>query len=122
MIKNINEIYTSVAESSYGLSLGAIWQHISVECSELPDNYSFRKKIFFVILGNLLNDKKIKLATNGVFLTDPVEQQIKMLQEAWPAYPYEDEDDDLDEYGMWFLVKAPVGVVWLTPDGGELWT
>lgn len=57
-----------------------------------------------------------------MFLTAPVEQQIKMLQEAWPAYPYEDEDDDLDEYGMWFLVKAPVGVVWLTPDGGELWT
>jgi hypothetical protein len=122
MIKNINEIYASVAESSYGLSMGAIWQHISIECSELPDNYSFRKKVFFVILSNLLNDKKIKLATNGMLLTNPVEQQIKMLQEAWPSYPYEDEDDDLDEYGMWFLVKAPVGVVWLTPDGGELWT
>jgi len=122
MIKNINDIYKSVAESSYGLSMGTIWQHISVECSELPDNYSFRKKVFFVILGKLLNDKKIKLATNGMFLTAPVEQQIKMLQAAWPAYPYEDEDDDLDEYGMWFLVKAPVGIVWLTPDGGELWT
>lgn len=59
MIKDINEIYKSVAESSYGLSLGAIWQHISVECSELPDNYSFRKKIFFVVLGNLLNNKKL---------------------------------------------------------------
>lgn len=48
MIKDINEIYKSVAESSYGLSLGAIWQHISVECSELPDNYSFRKKYFLL--------------------------------------------------------------------------
>ena len=63
---------------------------------------------------------KPSVPVSSVFLTAPVEQQIKMLEEAWPAYPY--EDDDLDEYGMWFLVKAPVGVVWLTPDGGELWT
>ncbi|MGC1008260.1 DUF596 domain-containing protein [Pantoea agglomerans] len=23
---------------------------------------------------------------------------------------------------MWFLVKCPVGVVWLTPDGKKVWT
>ena len=122
MMKNINDICSSVIKSSYGLSMGAIWQHISVECTELPDNYLFRKEIFFVLLTRLLNEKKIKLAENGIFLSGTVEQQIQVLQAAWPPYPSEDEDDDLDEYGMWFLVKAPAGVVWLTPDGGELWT
>ncbi|WP_254208098.1 DUF596 domain-containing protein [Lelliottia amnigena] len=23
---------------------------------------------------------------------------------------------------MWFLVKAPAGIVWLTSDGQEIWT
>nr|WP_230474243.1 DUF596 domain-containing protein [Dickeya zeae] len=51
-----------------------------------------------------------------------MEEQLGMLQTAWPQYPSDDEDDDLDDYGMWFLVKAPAGVVWLTSDGRELWT
>lgn len=122
MMKNINEIYSLVINSSYGLSMGAIWQHISVECAELPDNYSFRKETFFAILTRLLNEKKIKLAANGLFLSGTIEQQVHILESAWPPYPNDDEDDDLDEYGMWFLVKAPAGVVWLAPDGKELWT
>lgn len=122
MMKDISEICSLVIKSSYGLSMGAIWQHISVECADLSDNYSFRKKIFFCILTRLLNEKKIKLAVNGVFLSGTVEQQVQIVQAAWPPYPCEDEDDDLDEYGMWFLVKAPAGVVWLSPDGKELWT
>ncbi|PVZ84723.1 hypothetical protein C9426_22340 [Serratia sp. S1B] len=122
MIKNTNEICSSVIKSSYGLSMGAIWQHISIECADLFNNYPFRKEVFFAILNQLLSDKVIKLATNGVFLSGTVEQQIQILQSAWPPYPSKDEDDDLDEYGMWFLVKAPAGIVWLTPDGKELWT
>lgn len=122
MTKTINDIYSSIIKSCYGLSLGTLWQHISVECADVPDNYSFRKEVFFVILNRLLNEKKIKLAENGVFVSGTVEQQIQLLQAAWPLSPSEDEDDDLDEYGMWFLVKAPAGIVWLTPDGKELWT
>jgi hypothetical protein len=122
MINDINKICSLVIESSYGLSIGAIWQHISIECADLTDNYLFRKEVFFAILTRLLNEEKIKLAKNGVFLSGTVEQQIKTLKAAWPPYPYEDENDDLDEYGMWFLVKTPAGVVWLAPDGRELWT
>ncbi|WPU25169.1 DUF596 domain-containing protein [Cedecea neteri] len=121
-MKDINEICSLVIKSSYGLSMGTIWQHISVECAEISDNYAFRKKVFFCILTRLLTEKKIKLAVNGVFLSGSVEQQVLMIQAAWPPYPCEEEDDDLDEYGMWFLVKAPAGVVWLSSDGKELWT
>lgn len=121
MTKSINEVYTSIMKSCYGLSLGNLWQHISVEYADIPNNYLFRKEVFFAFLYRLLNEEKIKLATNGIFLSGTVEQQMKILQAAWPLYPSENEDDDLDEYGMWFLVKAPAGVVWLTPDGRELW-
>ncbi|CAK9885723.1 MAG: hypothetical protein XXXJIFNMEKO3_02130 [Candidatus Erwinia impunctatus] len=121
-IKDINSISSCVIETSYGLSIGAIWQHISVECAGLPDNYLLRKEVFFSLLTQLLNENKIKLATNGIFLSGTIAQQTKALQAAWPPYPCEDENNDLDEYGMWFLVKAPAGVVWLTPDGKELWT
>lgn len=121
-MKDINEICSLVIKSSYGLSMGTIWQHISVECNESPDNYPFRKEVFFSILIRLLNNKKIKLAKDGVFLPGTIEQQIQLIQAAWPPYPCKDEDDDLDEFGMWFLVKAPAGVVWISPDGKELWT
>lgn len=122
MTKDINNIYTSIIKSCYGLSLGTLWQHISIECADMPNNYLFRKEAFFALLSRLLNEKKIKLAANGIFFSGTVEQQIQILQAAWPLYPTENEDDDLDEYGMWFLVKAPAGVVWLTSDGRELWT
>ncbi|WP_369878871.1 DUF596 domain-containing protein [Erwinia sp. B116] len=124
-MKNITELCASVTESAYGLSMGTIWQHICVECVEcveLPDNYLFRKHAFFVLLTALLSTGKIKLAAEGVFLPGSVEQQITLIQQAWPPYPSVDEDDELDHVGMWFLAKSPAGVVWLTPDGTEIWT
>ncbi|WP_431888095.1 DUF596 domain-containing protein [Pectobacterium colocasium] len=27
-----------------------------------------------------------------------------------------------DEFGLWFLVKTPAGVVWITPEGQDIWT
>ncbi|URQ59792.1 DUF596 domain-containing protein [Pantoea alhagi] len=116
------DICLSVMKTAYGLSLGALWQHVKVECAGIPNNYLLRKELFFFIVGRLLKEEKIKLAANGILLSGTVEQQIDLLQAAWPLYPSNDENDDLDEYGMWFLVKAPVGIVWLTPDGKELWT
>ena len=121
-MKNVNEICESVSKSAYGLSMGAIWQHISVECGNYPGNYSYRKDVFFYLIKTLLVSKNIKLAANGCYLSGSIEQQIEGLQAAWPAYPSHEEDDDLDEYGMWFLVKAPSGVVWSTPEGKEVWT
>lgn len=122
MMEKINNICSRVIKTSYGLSMGTIWQHINVECAELPDNYFLRKETFFALLTKLLNENKIKLASKGIFLSGSIKQQIQALRAAWPPYPCEDENDDLDEYGMWFLVKAPAGIVWLTPDGKELWT
>lgn len=119
---DIDEIGSSVIKSAYGLSMGSIWQHISVECADVPDNDLLRKKIFFCILFKLLDEKRIKLANRGVLWSGSIEQQIEAIQLAWPGNPSHDENDDLDDYGMWFLAKAPCGVVWLLPDGNEIWT
>lgn len=121
-MENISNIYSSVSESAYGLSIGAVWQHMSIACADFSGNHLFRKQIFFDLLTYLLTQKKIKLATNGEFLSGTISEQLKILQTSWPPYPSDDEDDDLDEYGMWFLVKAPAGLVWLTSDGREVWT
>lgn len=117
-----DKIYSSVLDSAYGLSMGAIWQHVSVDCAKISGDYLFRRDIFFDVLSRLLYENKIKLAENGMFLSGSINEQLEMLQTAWPPYPSDDEYDDLDEFGMWFLAKAPAGVVWLTSDGREVWT
>ncbi|MRS90110.1 DUF596 domain-containing protein [Enterobacteriaceae bacterium RIT714] len=122
MIGNNKKRYISVVKSSYGLSLGSLWQHISIDCADISGDHQFRKRIFFELLTHLLDEKKIKLAANGVYLTGTISEQLDILKNAWPPYPSDDQDDDLDEFGMWFLVKAPAGLVWLTPDGQEVWT
>jgi len=121
-MENIKNIYSSVIKSAYGLSIGAVWQHMSIACADFSGDYLFRKQMFFDLLTHLLAEKKVKLAANGVFLSGTISEQLKILQTSWPPYPSDDEDNDLDEYGMWFLVKAPAGLVWLTPDDREVWT
>ncbi|UXK02668.1 DUF596 domain-containing protein [Pectobacterium aroidearum] len=32
------------------------------------------------------------------------------------------EEGTKDEFGLWFLAKTPEGVVWITPEGQEIWT
>jgi len=121
-MENTQQLYASVIKSAYGLSMGALWQHLSIDCADVSEDYLFRKKVFFEFLTRLLKEKKIKLAANSVYLTGTLSEQLTLLKNAWPPYPSDDEDDDLDESGMWFLVKAPAGLVWLMPDGKEVWT
>ncbi|MEE9684278.1 DUF596 domain-containing protein [Lelliottia amnigena] len=121
-MENLNVLYSSVIKSSYGLSMGAMWQHVRIDCTAYSDDRLFRKKIFFDILTQVLKKKVIKLAKNGIFLTGTLSEQLALVHHSWPPYSSEDEDDDLDEFGLWFLVKAPAGIVWLTSDGQEIWT
>lgn len=120
-MENLNVLYSSVIKSSYGLSMGAMWQHVRIDCTAYSDDRLFRKKIFFDILTQLLEKKVIKLAKNGIFLTGTLSEQLALLHHSWPLYS-SDDDDDLDEFGPWFLVKAPAGIVWLTSDGQEIGT
>lgn len=115
-------IYQAVSASARGLSLGALWQHLEVECRTIPDNSTLRKELFFGLLQQLLNAGQARLARDGVFLPGTVEEQLQQLESTWPQPDSDDELDDLDETGLWFLVKAPAGLVWTMPDGQEVWT
>lgn len=115
-------IYQAVIASARGLSLGALWQHLEVECRTILDNSALRKELFFGLLQQLLNAGQARLARDGVFLPGTLEEQLQQLAEAWPQPDSADELDDLDETGLWFLVKAPAGLVWTMPDGQEVWT
>ncbi|AIA69138.1 DUF596 domain-containing protein [Pectobacterium atrosepticum] len=119
---NDNDIFDAVTTSAYGLSMGAIWQHIAVECRENPRTYTQRQTLFFDLLEHLIVAGKIRLASKGEYLRGEPKYQIDQLREAFPSDVSDDEFDDVDEFGLWFFAKAPAGVVWITPEGQEIWT
>nr|WP_240346476.1 DUF596 domain-containing protein [Pectobacterium polaris] len=117
-----NDIYDAVATSAYGLSMGAIWQHIAVACRGNPRTYAQRQALFFTLLELLITEGRIRLASQGDYLQGDPKHQVDRLRNAFPPEMSDDEFDDVDEYGLWFLAKAPAGVVWITPEGQESWT
>ncbi|KHT24919.1 hypothetical protein RC98_19060 [Pectobacterium carotovorum subsp. carotovorum] len=117
-----NDIYDAVATSAYGLSMGAIWQHIAVECRSNPRTYPQRQVLFFTLLERLIAEGRIKLASQGDTLPGDPKHQVDRLRNAFPPEISDDEFDDVDEFGLWFLAKSPAGVVWITPEGQEIWT
>lgn len=119
---NFEKIYHSILESSFGYSMGTMWQHVANYMKDMSEPYEIRKDIFFKILNKSMNDGHIRLASHGVFLTGTSKEQIQSIKDIWPPYPSDDEDDDLDDIGMWFYVKLNFGIVWITPEGQEIWT
>lgn len=115
---NIDSLYDAVFKSSFGLSMGSIWQHLSIELSSLELSNEEKPEIFFKILKRLITEGHIKLAAKGNFLMGDIEEQIDLIKLAWPVDP---EEDDLDGFGFWFLTTPPAGIVWLTSDGQEVW-
>ncbi|WP_266158482.1 DUF596 domain-containing protein [Dyella silvatica] len=73
-------------------------------------------EVFFKILKCLMVDGHLKLAADGKCLAGSIDEQIDVIKSAWPMSP---EDDELDGFGLWFLMGAPAGVVWFTSDGQE---
>ncbi|WP_083490604.1 DUF596 domain-containing protein [Stenotrophomonas humi] len=45
-------------------------------------------------------------------------KRIDVLQRAWPTSRDELESD----MSQWFLVDAPAGIAWNTPEGHEIWS
>ena len=113
-----DKVIESVRQSAFGLSMGAVWQHMTVEL-EKSGVSNDRFTVFFSILKCLMSEGVVKLASNGVFLTGDIDEQLNRLKESWPENPSE---DDLDGFGMWFLAEAPAGIVWVNVDGSEVWT
>lgn len=115
----IGGLYKSVLRSAFGLSMGVIWQHMTVELLGSSVDYSHRVNLFFSLMERLMLEGNIRLAHDGLFLVGTIQDQLSLLKEAWPEEPGE---DDLDGFGLWFITEAPAGVVWIDSDGKEFWT
>jgi len=114
-----NYVYEAVLKSAFGLSMGAIWQHISIKCCGTPFHYESRVNLFFSLMERLMLEGNIRLAHDGSFLTETIQEQLGLLKDSWPKNP---NKDDLDGFGLWFITSAPAGVVWIDPCGKEIWT
>ncbi|MGY4523818.1 DUF596 domain-containing protein [Pseudomonas sp. TE21394] len=115
----IDSLYKSVLRSAFGLPMGAIWQHMTVELIGSSVDYARRIELFFSLMDRLMSEGNIRLAHDGLFLVGAIQNQLDVLKEAWPEEPGE---DDLDGFGLWFITEAPAGVVWIDSDGKEFWT
>lgn len=115
----IEDLYRSVLRSAFGLSMGIIWQHMTVELLGSSVDYERRVNLFFSLLERLMLEEKIRLAHDGLFLVGSIHDQLDLLKDSWPEEP---DEDDLDGFGLWFITEAPAGVVWIDSDGKEFWT
>lgn len=115
----IDCIYKAVLRSAFGLSMGAIWQHMSIELLRAPFHCESRVDFFFSLMGRLMSEGNIRLAHNGNFLTGTIQDQLGFIKNSWPNKP---DRDDLDGFGLWFITEAPAGVVWIDSCGKEVWT
>ncbi|MEN7530752.1 DUF596 domain-containing protein [Cupriavidus sp. DL-D2] len=113
-----DELIERVRRSAFGLSMGAIWQHMTVGL-ESEGICVDRTAMFFSILRSLMSAGVVRLGSGGIMLAGSEEDQLALLRPSWPTEPNE---DDLDGFGMWFLTDAPAGVVWVDANGAEVWT
>ncbi len=116
---NQQSTFEGVKRTAWGLTMRSVWQHLGVEMSEVPNEGASQYDLFFSVMERLLEEGSIKLAHDGKYLGGTIADQLKVLKDAWPAEPGE---DDIDGIGLWFLAYAPAGIVWQNPDGTETWT
>ena len=115
---NIDRLAESISRSAYGFSLAAVWQHLAMALASQVA-YEERVSIFFSMLAVMLRSGRLKFAARGELCTADIASQLDALRAAWPASP---EEDQLDGFGLWFLIDCPVGVVWVGEDGDLTWT
>ncbi|WP_077927558.1 DUF596 domain-containing protein [Wohlfahrtiimonas populi] len=128
-----NTLYEMTIKLAFGYSLSTFWQHIYVDLNNngilIPellsiDGVQFRECLFLTFLKKAFLDNKIKFVKNGTeeIIDLPIDDLISLIKSSLPAYNSEDSNDDLDDIGMWFWVKCPVGIVWVCEDSSYIWT
>ncbi|MDB0524422.1 DUF596 domain-containing protein [Ralstonia solanacearum] len=77
-----------------------------------PSSFVSRRKDFLDLLRRLLQEDKLRLAKDGVFLTGSVDEQAAKFE---ASFPTSDADVDLGGAGTWFFTdECPAGAVWVT--------
>lgn len=103
-----------------GSSLVALWLWAK-NYPEFNGDLEKAKEGFFFLAENLMRRGVLKLAHDGKFLSGSIENQLDVIENAWPdEYDEKVEEKDIDN--LWWHVIAPAGAVWIYPDGDEAWT
>ncbi|WP_414492066.1 DUF596 domain-containing protein [Stenotrophomonas maltophilia] len=111
-------VIRNVLHYSYGYSMGVLWRNMNMEFDAGSVAFEQQTEEFFSMLRMLMQEGKLKLASDGVFADGDIVAQLDVLRHAWPATR---DQEDLDEDGFWFLTDAPFGLVWTAPEG-DVWT
>ncbi|QHM73246.1 DUF596 domain-containing protein [Mixta intestinalis] len=113
-----NEEYKEITGAAELQALDSLWAY-SIPDNRSPENFSFseRKEVFFYLLEKLLQEGRIRLAKNGVFLEGKLKEQVEMLRSRFPKNEIEMND------GAWFFYdRCPGGAVWFLPGRPPEWT
>lgn len=111
-------VFDSVLSHSWGYSMGAVWQSLTVDLAGTEVSFDGQTEIFFSLLKSLMIRGEIRFALDGKCLEGSVDDQLDLLRRAWPSSREQLES----EMGLWFLAESPAGIVWITPDGQDVWS
>ncbi|MFD1801124.1 DUF596 domain-containing protein [Mixta tenebrionis] len=110
--------YEEITGAAELQALDGLWAY-SIPDNKTPENFTFneRKETFFYLLEKLLQEGRIKLAKDGIFLAGTVKEQLKLFCKHFPKNEVEMND------GTWFFYDScPGGAVWIFPDRPPEWT
>lgn len=123
-------VIENIIKESFGFSISTLWCALEsyfskiVACDPLTEEMvKSRQKIFIEIIEKLLMENTVKLVQSetGEIIILPIVDQLKLIENNWPPYGSSNDYDDLDEFGLWFFMKCPVGIAWISSDGEYIW-
>lgn len=114
-------IKKDILNNAKGMSLGGLFSEFQFHFGNIYKNPKV-KEMFFSFLSELLDDGEIKLTLGqDNILTLPTREQIKILRDVWPK-EYDPVIPEKDIEVFWWTTTCPIWVVWIYPDGTEVWT
>jgi hypothetical protein len=117
------EQYKDRKETLEGASMVTIWENIHPNSisGEITLSFNEEKELFLWFIERLMHDGKVKLGSDGLFLTGSIKEQIDRFRVNFPNTPEDMEHGAFN--GYWFLSDAcPAGIVWIHENGYQDWT
>ncbi|GAA5096043.1 DUF596 domain-containing protein [Wohlfahrtiimonas larvae] len=130
--EQLDNLYNWALQTQFQFSLNTMWFNFCIELQKIDEQYDFesvsgfqlRTQAFFSLLEKMLLNEKVKFNYMGTknLVNLPVKEQLRLIENKWPCFPYINEDNDLDDLGLWWWIYCPVGIVWIVSDGNYVWT
>jgi hypothetical protein len=109
-----NNSYLKIIDGLEQMALTNLWLATSDSIfydfpKKYSETYQGRIELFFIVLGRLIEEKKLRLAKKGEFLQGTIDEQLALFKN---AFPDEERMKEVETY-WWFLDDCPAGVVWI---------